>query len=175
MALMYYTRMKTVLDLLPLLLASPLPAYIVSVYVAGMEKKLIREDLSLRDTMNHYNYTQARSYMVYMHILFMEAVAALHRSKLRLVYVMRGLMPDTGFNNPEHPLWLGIVVNYVLLPLFGRFVVVKPDEIGTRMLSLASSRYPAGLEGASPSSPAEKDDIAAGTDGAPDSGVYAVG
>lgn len=36
MALMYYSRMRFVVDLLPLLLESKLPAHVVSIYAAGV-------------------------------------------------------------------------------------------------------------------------------------------
>lgn len=60
MSLFYYSRFRIINKLMPLLLKSKVPATIVSVYAAGMEKKLFLDDLSLRD-LSHYSYTQARS------------------------------------------------------------------------------------------------------------------
>ena len=49
MSLMYYSRLRAVLNLVPLLTKSALPAAVVSVYAAGMEGKLYPDDLSLRN------------------------------------------------------------------------------------------------------------------------------
>jgi hypothetical protein len=56
---MYYSRMRAITQLLPLLLKSPLPARVVSVFAAGTEAKLYADDLSLRD-LKKYSYLQAR-------------------------------------------------------------------------------------------------------------------
>lgn len=140
MSLMYYSRMRIITKLLPLLLRSTLPATVVSVYAAGMEEKLFPEDLSLRDP-KHYSYSQARSHMVYMHTLFMEVLAEQNRGKLALIHVFPGLVIGPGFKNPELPTWFRIIFP-VVIAIFGRFITVKPSECGERMLSLASRRYP---------------------------------
>lgn len=169
MALMYYSRMRAIVKLLPLLLKSTLPARVVSVYAAGAEAKLISEDLSLREP-SHYSYSQARSHMVYMHTFFMEALEEQHRGKLSLIHVFPGLVLGPGFQNPELPTWFRIVWKWIYVPLFGRLTTVPPKECGARMLFLASPRYaPRGIE-----RPGSKADVAIATDGRPGSGVYSV-
>ncbi|OJK05076.1 hypothetical protein ASPACDRAFT_56477 [Aspergillus aculeatus ATCC 16872] len=104
MSLLYYSRMRAITNLLPLLLQSPLPATIVSVYAAGFEGKLYTDDLSLRN-LKLYSYTQARSHMIYMHTWFMEQLAERHRGRLRLVHIFPGLVLGPAFANPELPAW----------------------------------------------------------------------
>jgi hypothetical protein len=169
MSLMYYSRMRIIINLLPLLLKSNLPAKVVSVYAAGLERKLFPEDLSLRD-LTHYSYSQARSHMIYMHTLFMESLAEQNRGKLSLVHIFPGLVLGPGFQNPELPTWFRIVTRWIVIPIFGRLITVPAKESGERMLSLASPRYPPrsvdkskGQEGA-----------VIGTDGNPGSGVYSL-
>jgi hypothetical protein len=169
MSLMYYSRMRIIVKLLPLLRKSRLPAKVVSVYAAGMEAKLFPEDLSLRD-LKHYSYSQARSHMVYMHTLFMETLAEQNRGKLSLIHIFPGLVLGPGFQNPELPAWFRTLFHWVLIPLFGRLLTVKPEDCGDRMLSLASSRYPPGNSDKSIS----QDGVAIGTDGKPGSGVYSL-
>ncbi|KIX09225.1 uncharacterized protein Z518_00304 [Rhinocladiella mackenziei CBS 650.93] len=168
MSLMYYSRMRLVIKLLPLLLRSTLPARVVSVYAAGMEAKLFPEDLSLRD-LTHYSYSQARSHMCYMHTLFMETLAEQHCGKLVLIHIFPGLVLGPSFQNPELPAWFKIVWSWFFVPLFGR-LTVKPKNCGDRMLSLASPRYPP--------RPIDKsktqEGVTIGTDGKPGSGVYAL-
>jgi len=169
MSLMYYSRMRMIIKLLPLLLKSTLPARVVSVYAAGTEAKLFPEDLSLRD-LTHYSYSQARSHMVYMHTLFMETVAEQHRGKLGLIHIFPGLVLGPGFQNPELPTWFRIVWRWVFVPLLGRLVTVPAEECGDRMLSLASPRYPPRPMDKSKS----QEGVAIGTDGQPGSGVYSL-
>ena len=170
MSLMYYSRMRIVTKLLPLLLKSQLPATIVSVYAASMEGKLYPDDLSLRD-LKRYSYDHARSHMCYMHSLFFETLAAKHPGKLALIHIFPGLVPGPGFQNPELPLWFRFLLNSVVLPLFGRWILVQPDQCGERMLSLASARYGPGAVNVGKGSGGE---AITGTDGKPGSGVYSL-
>ncbi|PYI15508.1 hypothetical protein BO99DRAFT_342506 [Aspergillus violaceofuscus CBS 115571] len=184
MALLYYSRMRAITNLLPLLLESPLPAAIVSVYAAGYEGKLYADDLSLRDH-KIYSYAQARSHMIYMHTWFLEQLAERHRGRLRLVHIFPGLVLGPAFANPELPAWFRGFWRWVFVPLFGRWVAVPARECGARMLSLAAPRYPPrGPGGASASASASaavgdhrrnNGDVAMGTDGSPGGGVYSLG
>ncbi|RAH45085.1 uncharacterized protein BO95DRAFT_153898 [Aspergillus brunneoviolaceus CBS 621.78] len=180
MSLLYYSRMRAVTNLLPLLLQSPLPATIVSVYAAGFEGKLYSDDLSLRN-LKLYSYTQARSHMIYMHTWFMEQLAERHRGRLRLVHIFPGLVLGPAFANPELPAWFRGFWRWVFVPLLGRWVSVPAKECGTRMLSLASPRYPPRGGGAGGASASEgghlqnNEDVMMGTDGQLGSGVYSLG
>jgi hypothetical protein len=173
MSLMYYSRMRIVLQLLPLLLASSRSATVVSVYAAGMEAKLFPDDLSLRDT-KAYSYLQARSHMCYMHTLFFEALAQKHPGKLSLVHIFPGLVPGPGFHGPEVPLWFRIIFFWFVMPTVGRWVTVDPTECGERMLSLAGGLYPAAAAAASSDDgpPSGAGAVIPGTDEGPDSGTY---
>ncbi len=175
MSLMYYSRMRITTKLLPLLLKSQLPATVVSVYAAGAEAKLYSNDLSLRN-LKIYSYNQARSHMCYMHALFFEALSQQHPGKLSLIHIFPGLVPGPGYHNPELPLWFKILFHYIVVPLFGRWILVKPEESGQRMLSLAAGQHPPGRASASvaeTSTQQEKDPVT-GTDGKPGSGVYSL-
>ncbi|OKL61761.1 hypothetical protein UA08_02353 [Talaromyces atroroseus] len=171
MALMYYSRMRAIVKLLPLLLNSTLPAHVVSVYAAGYEAKLYPEDLSLRD-LKRYSYSQARSHMIYMHVLFMEYLAEKYPGKLSLAHIFPGLVIGPGYYDPGHPMWFKIMFR-VMNTLFGRFLTVPPSESGDRMVSLASPRYPP--RSSSPSKTYKEGTVAVGTDGKPGSGVYSLG
>lgn len=179
MALMYYSRMRIITNLLPLLLASPLPATVVSVYAAGMEGKLYPEDLSLRN-LKIYSYSQARSHMCYMHTFFFEALAQRHPGKLSLIHIFPGLVVGPGYHSPELPLWFRVLFHGFMMPLFGRWITVKPTESGERMVSLAAGGHPPGpgSVGTSSLTKDQQQDREAvtitGTDGKPGSGVYSL-
>lgn len=148
MAMMYYSRMRAIQQLKPLLLKSELPAAVVSVFAAGFEAKLFRDDLSLRDP-QHYSYLQARSHLCHMHSAYLAKLAETHSDdttgKLRLVHIFPGLVLTSAFDNPAYPAWFRFLFNRILVPLFLRpFVAVDSDESAARMLSLASPvLYPA--------------------------------
>jgi hypothetical protein len=171
MSLMYYSRMKAILNLLPLLEKSTLPAAVVSVYAGGMEAKFFPDDLSLRAP-KRFTYSLARSHMVYFHTLFFEALAAQHPGKLRLFHVFPGLVIGPGFRNPDLPAWFRFVFPKLVIPLFGRFIVTPPEVCAQRMLALASAHYPAGP---AVDKRVSANDTCIGTDGKLGSGTYALG
>jgi len=168
MSLLYYSRMKAIVNLLPLLERSQLPAAVVSVFAAGYEAEFHPDELSLRDV-GRYTYSLARSHVVHMHTLFFESLAARHPGKLRLAHAFPGLVLGPGFQNPKHPAWFRVTMK-VLGPLL-RPLSVPPAECGQRMVSYASTRYPARPVdgGAAPA------DVCFGTDGQAGSGAYALG
>lgn len=142
MALMYYARIRMILQLKPLLLQSSFPATVVSVFAGGFEEQLIADDLSLRKGDN-YKYVQARSHIVYMHTLFFEYLAKENPGKLSLVHIFPGLVTGPGFSNPQLPLIFRLFWHYFFVPVLSRFYCVPHAECGARMLSLLSAKYPA--------------------------------
>ncbi|MCJ1284588.1 hypothetical protein MMC26_003921 [Xylographa opegraphella] len=178
MSLLYYSRMRFVMKLLPLLRASPLPAHIVSVYSAGKEAKLLSEDLSLR-TPQHYGQANVRSHVTYMTTLFMEKLAEQNPGHLSLVHVYPGLVFTEAFSSAGLPTWFKFA--FRLSAPFVRPSSVSPEENGQRILFLATPRYPARQaikdEMAADSEKANANngsaEIAVGTDGNCGSGAYA--
>jgi hypothetical protein len=167
MSRFYYSRMASITKLLPLLLESPLPATVVSVYAAGMEAKLYPEDLSLRQP-SHYSYFQARSHIDYMHTCFFEELAKRHPGRLRLTHIFPGLVVHKGMYRKDNPWYLRFVFTKVL-PFFGMNQDLK--EVGHRMIALASpSIYPA----LSREETTNLKNAVSGTDGKPGSGAYAL-
>ncbi|KAJ1323175.1 hypothetical protein MN608_11321 [Microdochium nivale] len=97
MALLYYSRMRATMQLMPLLLAASSSsksktsdnddeghqeqrhhATVVSIFAAGMEDKLDESNLALDAPASAYTYNNARSHMAYMHTLFFEHLALQH-------------------------------------------------------------------------------------------------
>lgn len=94
MAILYYSRMRALTQLLPLLKAASSPlltpktpsptsqsplyhATVISVFAAGMESPSAfhPSNLSLDNPASQYSYNTARSHMAYMHTLFFEHLA----------------------------------------------------------------------------------------------------
>ena len=179
MSLLYYSRMRFIMKLLPLLLASPLPAHVISVFAAGLEGNLFPMDLSLRDP-KHYSFANLRSHVTYMTTFFMETLAERHPGRLSLVHVFPGVVMTKAFNNPGLPRWFKLTWRLVSPAV--RLFSVPGDECGERILFLATPRFPAReetsgkgtAEGEKTTTSAGDAEIAFGTDGRRGSGAYAV-
>jgi len=140
-SLLYYSRMKIILNLMPLLLASNLPAHVVSVFAAGKEGDLHLDDFSMREP-KHQGLVSTRSTVTYMTTFFFEWLASEHPGKLSLVHVFPGLILTDGVK--RLPLWARTLW-WVLRPML-RLFSTSLEECGTRVLFLANpTRFPARL------------------------------
>lgn len=168
MSLVYYSRIRFVLQLMPLLEASSSPsgAHIVSIDAAGMAGNLFRDDLSLLDP-NHYSYVNVKSHAAYMTTMAFEKLASQHGS-LAFVYMYPGAVFGPAHRDQSLPWWFRVAMR-IAEPLLTWTLATPPEESGSRTLFFATSAFaPAGSSHA-------KSNIAKGTDGASGSGCYAVG
>lgn len=141
MSLLYYSRMRFITRLLPLLLASPLPARVVSVFGPQRNDKIFTDDISLRSPKN-YGFMNMGSHVAYLTTFFMEQLAAKHAGQLSLVHYFPGLvMTKSLYDERRLPRWLRYTWKFVLLPL-SPLISVPREESGERVLFLASSRFP---------------------------------
>jgi hypothetical protein len=167
--------MRFIHQLLPLLLAAPQPAHIVSVINPKRENKLIADDLSLRKPGN-YNPSTSSSQKAYLTTFFMEGLAARHPEKLSLIHYYPGLvMTDLAYNSPL-PWWAKFLWRYVLGPFLKQWAV-PGEESGRRVVFLASGKFPprsVGGGGDSATGKGTLEPVAVGSDGAAGSGVYRV-
>ena len=171
MSLIYYSRIRFIIKLMPLLLAAPDTAHVVAVYAAGLEGKLFRGDLSLRDP-KHYGQIIVRSHNTHMTTMAFEHLAKQHQ-RVSLVHVFPGVVITPSYADPTFPMWFKILWR-LLGPFVRRFQAISPEESSSRTLILGTSRFPARQDNNSvPRSGKTK--IAQGTDGSLGSGAYAVG
>ena len=140
MSLLYYSRMRFVTKLLPLLLASPLPAHVVSVFGPGRDDKIFPEDPSLRDP-KRYSFMNMGSHVAYMTTFFLEELAARNPGQLSLTHYYPSLVWTDGFKDATLPRWFRWTC-YALGWLIRPFTVPK-TESGERVLFHASPRFPA--------------------------------
>jgi hypothetical protein len=170
MSLLYYSRMRFITNLLPSLLSSTLStgARIISVYAGGMEAQgsLFPDDLSL-DT--HYSFANCRTHSVAMKTMFFEDLANKHPGKLSCSHMFPGLVVHKGFDDPTFPWWFKVA--WKGAKPFTRFLpmYMKAEEIGQRVLYLATDRYPAKMAEDSKGNESVK-----ATDGVQGGGAYSV-
>lgn len=136
-ALRYYSRMRFVQNLLPLLEnAQTMPGRVVSVLGGGFEGDINTKDLELKQG---YNIYSCAMHSVTMTSLAMEHLAASHRASF--VHVYPGLVGTNIYTNSFAPP-LAAVYNYGMWPLMYPFSV-NIDECGQRHLfHSTSARYP---------------------------------
>ena len=145
MSLVYYSRMRFITQLLPLLLASNLPtgAHIISVFGPGRNNTIFPDDLSLRQP-KHYTVINNGSHVAYMKTFFFEQLAAKYPGKLSLCHYFPGLVWTPAFSSSGLPWWFKGL--FRILSPFLWFYMIPEKECGERVISLASDRYPARSE-----------------------------
>ncbi|KAK9365293.1 hypothetical protein V1509DRAFT_633511 [Lipomyces kononenkoae] len=170
LCLLYYSRMRFVHQLLPLLSASPISGRVVSVFGPGRDTKLILDDLSLSKPQN-FNFTTLGSHTAYMTTFFFEKMAANNLGKLSMSHYFPRLVITPAFKGRGVPGWFKVIFR-VLGPLF-RLISVSAKESGERVVFHTSPRFPArSSKGVAKSSPQENVSIASSSDGILGGGAY---
>jgi hypothetical protein len=170
-SLLYYSRMRCIVQLLPLLTASPIQGRVVSVFAPGNENKLFMDDLALRKPEN-FGFINFSSHTAFMTTLFFEKLAAAHEGKLSLSHVFPGLVETPAFKGDGVPVWFKGI--WALATPLVKLVSTSHKECGARVLFHTSSRYPARSSGAieEKSVGNEKVKVATSTDGVLAGGCY---
>jgi NAD(P)-dependent dehydrogenase (short-subunit alcohol dehydrogenase family) len=172
-AVVYYGRMRCIVQLLPLLTASPLGGRVASVLAPGNEGKLFPEDLSLRDP-KKWSLTTSASHACYMATFFMEELAKRNAGKLSLAHIYPGLVMTDLVHKSEFPGWVGFAWNYGIAP-WAKFFAVPKVETGERLMFYTSPRFPPRPAGSEKHEKAVGDvQVATSTDGVLGGGCYAV-
>ena len=171
MSLLYYSRIRFITKLMPLLAASQRPSHVISICLAGKEAggKLFTEDLSLRSP-GHYSFVNVRTHVVHMKTMAFETFAQQNPGQISLVHVFPGLVITPAFNSSSLPLWFRMI--WLLLAPIARMYSVKPQEIGERILGFASNRFPARAARQAEEQNEDPSDVAKSTDGVVGGGAY---
>ena len=144
-SLLYYSRMRFIVQLLPLLTTSPLQGRVVSVFAPGNEAKLFKDDLALRKPEN-FGFANFNSHTAFMTTFFFEKLAAANQGKLSLSHCFPGIVETpalTGDGIPTsfRPIWAAAT------PLV-KLASTSPKEVGDRILFNTSPCFPARSSGA---------------------------
>jgi len=103
-----------------------------------------------------------------MKTMFFEDLATKHPGKLSCSHIFPGIVVHKGFDDPSFPLWF--VIAWKGAKPFTRFLpmYLKAEEIGQRVLYLATDRFPARESGQ------KLDGCVMATDGVEGGGAYSV-
>ena len=138
----YYSRIRFVMQLLPLLTASPLPGHVVTIYAGGFEDGTKAGEMPIGlPPPATYGITGVRKHTTFMTTFFFEELARKHAGRLSLTHIYPGLVDGPTFYSPDNPTWFKIIWR-IMKPL-ASFYMTSPDDCGDVMLYLLSARYPA--------------------------------
>ncbi len=167
-AIQYYSRMRFLVTLAPLLRQSPSPR-VVSVLSAGNEGQIYEDDWLFKKR----SIAKGLGAPMSMTTLFLEEFARQpENGKMVLEHVYPGWVGDTGFKIYGLP-WLveKVVFGWIIIPL-GKRLAYTSEEAGERVLFAATSgRFRRLKEGMS----ADGSMVQKGVDGRIGSGVYILG
>lgn len=175
MCLRYYSRMRMLYNLLPVLVRAE-HSRVISIFAPTCEGRLYPDDLSLRSP-SHYSVFTGISHVSFMTTFFFEEIVA-QNPTLSCLHVFPGLVKTAEFENGLFPGWLKWFFKWIMLPLLTPFTV-SIDECGERSLFQSiSEMYPARAIGEDAGTANRLGEqgltVATGTDGKVGSGVYAV-
>ncbi|KFX99151.1 hypothetical protein V490_01927 [Pseudogymnoascus sp. VKM F-3557] len=172
MALRYYSRIRLLTLLLPLLQRAPAPRA-VSVFAPNHERGVYPDDLSLR---HHHSVLNHLSHAVFMTNFSFIHIAAENPS-LSCIHIHPGLVKTPEFEHSRFSPFVKWLFNWVILPLTAPFLL-DLKESGERNLFIATSarfRARSGGDGEGGTMvPVVQGEVAKGLDGQVGGGVYAV-
>jgi hypothetical protein len=171
----YYSRIRFILQLMPLLTTSILPAaHVISIYAGGMEDGTSPGELPVGcPPPSTYGVTGVRKHTCFMKTFFFEELAAKHAGKLSLSHIYPGLVDGPTFYSPDMPTWFRFV--WTLVKPLAWLYMTAPDACGDVMLYLTTPRYPAKTQLEKGESLMGGIEVATGTNGELASGAYSLG
>jgi hypothetical protein len=142
MSLLYYSRMRFIQSLTPLLTASPDTAHVISIFAGNMEDRIPAGTQPIGTPRPEiYGITPVRIHATFMKTFFFEELAEKHAGKISFVHVYPGLVDGPTFYTDVNPLWFRILWR-VVKPLMSWYMT-SPEVCGQIMLFLATERYTA--------------------------------
>ncbi|KAH8731912.1 hypothetical protein GQ44DRAFT_766957 [Phaeosphaeriaceae sp. PMI808] len=140
MSCLYYSRMRFILNLTPLLHAAPSTAKVISIYAGSVEDAIKPGyDPIGVPSPEEYGITAVRRNVGFMKTFFFEELAEKNAGKISFTHIYPGLVDGPVLYSDVNPLWFRIVWR-VMKPLFWLYMT-SPQVCGEIMLYLATPRY----------------------------------
>jgi hypothetical protein len=168
LATVYYTRIRFILQLLPLLTASHLPAHAVSVYAGTFEDGTKPGQFPIGcPTDAAYGVGAVRKHATFMKTFLFEALAEKYAGRLRLTHIYPGLVDGPALLGPDSPSWFKILWR-LAKPLLSLYMT-NSDVCGQVMMYLATAKFSA------QGSFGDTEEVAHSSQGERGGGSYSVG
>jgi hypothetical protein len=145
MSLLFYSRMRFIQNLTPLLTASPNTAHVISIFAGGFEDTIKPSELPIgTPSKMDYGVTSVRKHVAFMKTFAFEYLAEQHAGEISFIHIYPGLVDGPVFYSDVNPKWFKIL--WRLLKPLATLYTTSPELCGEVMLSLATLRYPAKRE-----------------------------
>lgn len=142
MSLLYYSRMRLIHNLTPLLLVSTQTAHVISIFAGNTEDSIESgEDPIGTASSGKYGITSVRRNTCFMKTFYFEELAEKHAGQISFIHIYPGLVDGPEFYSDELPLWFRLTWRF-LKPLLSWYMT-SPEVCGQVMMYLATGRYPA--------------------------------
>jgi hypothetical protein len=142
MSLLYYSRIRFIQRLAPLLTAAPNTARVVSIFAGGFEDSIKAGEVPIgTPSAENYGVTSVRKHVAFMKTFAFEELAEQYAGKISFTHIYPGLVDGPTFYSEVNPLWFRIVWR-VMKPLVSWYMT-SPEVCGEVMVYLATQRYPA--------------------------------
>jgi hypothetical protein len=142
MSLLYYSRIRFIQNLAPLLIAARNTAHVISIFAGSIEDPVKPGEVPIgTPSKADYGISSVRKHVAFMKTFAFEHLAEQHAGKISFIHIYPGLVDGPGFYSNVQPSWFHIVWR-VVKPLLW-FYMTSPDLCGEIMLLLATPRYPA--------------------------------
>jgi hypothetical protein len=138
----YYSRIRFIMQMLPLLTASPLAGRVVSVYAGSFEDGTKPGEMPIGcPPPATYGVNSVRKHSSFMKTFVFEELAEKHAGQLSLTHIYPGLVEGPGFYSPDMPSWFRVV--WRLLRPLAWLYMTSPEDCGQVMLYMATPSFPA--------------------------------
>lgn len=165
----YYSRIRFIMQLMPLLTSSPLPGHVISVYAGTFEDGTRPGELPIGCPPEPtYGVGSVRKHTTFMKTFLFEELVERYAGCLSLTHIYPGLVDGPTFYSDEMPRWFRIV--WRLMKPLVQWYMTSPEVCGQVMLYLGTTRFPAKTE-----KPADAVTATNSTKGEPGGGAYGVG
>ncbi|KAI1337203.1 hypothetical protein F5Y15DRAFT_391737, partial [Xylariaceae sp. FL0016] len=174
LSLSYFSRMRFAVQLLPLLSNAPNGGHFVSVLNARIGPKIQFDDLPMRKPSSQ-GFSTAFGHLTGMVNVFISELARRNPGKVALCHNYPGFVKTNAAETGNLPWLFKFIWKWLIEPLT-RPWQIPHEEVGQRMVFMASSRFPAAREGDAGDMTNDRGDLVVtnGVNGKPGSGAYRV-
>jgi hypothetical protein len=142
MSCLYYSRMRFIQNLTPLLLAASNTAHVISIFAGTMEETIKPGELPIGvPPPAVYGVSSVRGHTAFMKTFAFEELAEKHAGKISFNHIYPGLVDGPTFYRDVNPRWIRIIWQ-IMKPL-AMLYMTSPAMCGEVMVFLATQRYPA--------------------------------
>ncbi|KAH6629273.1 hypothetical protein C7974DRAFT_394189 [Boeremia exigua] len=142
MSLLYYSRVRFIQNLTPLLIASPVSAHVVSIFAGNTEDSVRPGELPIGTPLpDTYGITTVRRNVTFMKTFLFEELAKVHAGKISFIHIYPGLVDGPVFYIDANPLWFRVA--WQVIKRLMSWYMTSPEVCGQVMVFLATKRYPA--------------------------------